>query len=62
MRADTGNMVTMLDGTTVFMELVANDIGNLYGNIFSSRVETDIYFDAGGLFTSRDINSNKNKQ
>lgn len=58
---DTGNTVTMLDGTTVFMELIANDIGNAYGNIFSSRIETDIYYDAGGLFTSRDINSNKNK-
>lgn len=39
------------------MELIANEVGDLYANIFSS----DKKLTFGGLFTARDINGSKNK-
>lgn len=59
--ADLGVNITFATNVTITFDLVASDLGNMYGNIFSSRAESSIYFANYGMFTGRNLNNNQNK-
>lgn len=59
--ADLGINLSFAGNVTIMFDLVASDLGNMYGNIFSSRPESSIHFASTGMFTGRALNTNQNK-